>query len=140
MSKKFSEMTPAAQFSGNDVVPIVDTGGNNRIVTGNQIKTFVTDDKNKNISDGTYTATSVSDIENWFITQFSNMRNGDIKILYIYPNFSSSSFFGGAAQSVIATRIENGKYRVALPNICGDMYYYSNTWHYSKATMSAVTP
>lgn len=42
MGKRISEMTPAAQLNGNDIVPIVDTGGNNRTVTGNQIKSFAT--------------------------------------------------------------------------------------------------
>lgn len=42
MSKKISEMTPATQLTGDDIVPIVDTGKNNKTVTGNQIKSFAT--------------------------------------------------------------------------------------------------
>lgn len=40
MGKKISEMTPAAALGANDIIPIVDSGGENKFVTGNQLKEF----------------------------------------------------------------------------------------------------
>lgn len=89
---------------------------------------------------GAITETSLSALESSLLSVFSSMSNQEVRVYYINPNFSSASFFAGAIQVAILIRKESGVYRVALPNICGDMYFYSNSWHYSKATMSAVTP
>ena len=92
------------------------------------------------IAAGAYTATSLASLESWLTARCAEMEDYAARIFYIYPNFSSSSFFGGAPQVAIVLRRQSGVYRVAFPNICGDAYYYSSAWHYTKATMSTVTP
>lgn len=92
------------------------------------------------IATAAYTATSLSDMETWLLARCQEMENYKVRIFYILPTFTSSSFFGGAPQVAIAIRRSEGIYRVAFPNICGDAYYYSSEWHYTKATMSTVTP
>ena len=93
----------------------------------------------KNIAMGTVTASSRVSLESWLVDKLSAMQDGEVRIYYLTPNFASD-FFGGAAQVAIASRKQNGVYRVAYPNVCGDAYYYSSAWHYTKATMSSVTP
>lgn len=88
----------------------------------------------------TIVETSLANLEAALLSVFSGMSNQQVKVCYLFPNFSSTAFFAGAIQVAILIRKESGVYRVALPNICGDMYFYSNSWHYSKATMSAITP
>lgn len=93
-----------------------------------------------NLAKGVLEKTSLSSLESELVSICESMNDGEVRIYYIYPNFTSTSFFGGALQVAIITRRQSGIYRVAYPNICGDAYYYSDTWHYAKATMSSVTP
>ena len=92
------------------------------------------------LSIGSILETSLSDLEDTLLGICGNMEDSEVRIYQLNPNFSSPNFFAGAIQIAIITRRESGVYRIALPNICGDMYYYSNSWHYTKATMSSVTP
>ena len=94
----------------------------------------------RSLTTGAYTATSLADLESWLVARCEEMENYTARIFTIFPNFTSSTFFGGAIQIAIATRRTSGAYRVCFPNICGDAYYYSSAWHYSKATMSTITP
>lgn len=65
MGKRISEMTPATALNSNDIVPIVDTGGNNRTITGNQIKNFVAENNTfQFVGDATGT-TAITLPDNW---------------------------------------------------------------------------
>lgn len=135
MSKKISEMTPASTLNPADIMPIVDTGLNNKSATVALLRAYCI----YNVSATYNSFTNVTDLMNWFVTMCTTMNDNDVRIVAFRPNFTSS-FFAGAYQTAIVYRIANGVYRVAFPNVCGDAYYYSNTWHYTKATMATVTP
>lgn len=135
MSKKISEMTPASTLNTADIIPIVDTGNNNKTASVGLIRGYILGNASNNYN----TFTNITNLMNWFVTICSSMSDNDVQIVAFKPNFSST-FFGGANQIGIVYRISSGVYRVAFPNICADAYYYSSAWHYSKATMSEVTP
>lgn len=127
MSKKISEMTPASTLNTDDIIPIVDTGYNNKTASVGLIRGFILGNASNNYN----TFTDESSLMNWLLTMCTTMHDNDVQIVAFKPNFSSS-FFGGANQTGIVYRISNGVYRVAFPNICGDAYYYSSAWHFTK--------
>lgn len=135
MSKKISEMISATTLNGADIIPLVDTGDNNKTTSIALLKNYMI----YNVSATYNSFNNVTDLMNWFITMCTTMNNNDVRIVAFRPNFSSQ-FFAGAYQTAIVYRVATGVYRVAFPHICGDAYYYSNAWHYTKATMSTVTP
>ena len=94
----------------------------------------------RNSAMGAIVETSLSALESSLLTVFGTMTDQEVRIYYVFPNFTSAGFFAGAAQVAILTRKSSGVYRVAYPNICCDAYYYDSAWHYSKASMSSVTP
>ena len=117
-------------WSGNEVL----AGGLK--INGNQdVATLL------NLSSEYKGAATSADLMAWFVTKCSTMADGGVAIVTINPNYSSDGFLGGSGiQPAIIFRSSSTVFRVAFPCICGQAYYYSNAWHYTKATMSAVTP
>ena len=110
MGKKISEMTPAAGLGANDIVPIVDSGGANKYVTGNQIKEFVnTNDTFTQIID--LEAVSVPNNSPTNVTNFN--LNAGIWLLHIVLRFSSAS---------------TGRRRVALFKGASDNTFYGSVY------------
>jgi hypothetical protein len=86
-------------------------------------------------------ASTSADLMAWFVTKCGTMADGVVAIVTINPNYTSDGFLGGSGiQPAIIFRSSSTVFRVAFPCICGQAYYYSNAWHYSKATMANVTP
>ena len=117
-------------WSGNEVL----AGGLK--INGNQdVATLL------NLSSEYKGAATSADLMAWFVTKCSTMADGGVAIVTINPNYSSDGFLGGSGiQPAIIFRSSSTVFRVAFPCICGQAYYYSNAWHYTKATMSSVTP
>lgn len=94
-----------------------------------------------NLSRDTKTASTRADLMSWFVTKCGEMPDGSVCIVTINPNYSGDGFLGGTGlQPAIIFRSSSTVFRVAFPIICGQAYYHSNEWHYSKATMTNVTP
>lgn len=117
-------------WSGNEVL----AGGLK--INGNQdVATLL------NLSSEYKGASTSADLMAWFVTKCGTMADGGVAIVTINPNYTSDGFLGGSGiQPAIIFRSSSTVFRVAFPCICGQAYYYSNAWHYSKATMTNVTP
>ncbi len=117
-------------WSGNEVL----AGGLK--VNGNQdVATLL------NLSSEYKVASTRADLMSWFETKNGTMADGGVAIVTVNPNYSSDGFLGGTGvQPAIIFRNSSTVIRVAFPIICGQADYYSNDWHYSKATMTNVTP
>lgn len=88
MSKKISEMTPAASLSANDIVPIVDSNDTNKTVTGAQIKKFV----NTNTTFTQIINQSAVSVPNNTPTNVTNFTlNKGVWILHVVGRFSGAS-------------------------------------------------
>lgn len=94
-----------------------------------------------NLSSEYKVASTRADLMSWFVTKSGTMVDGGVAIVTVNPNYSSDGFLGGmGVQPAIIFRNSSTVIRVAFPIICGQAYYYSSDWHYSKATMTNVTP
>lgn len=88
MSKKISELTPASSLSANDIVPIVDSGGTNKSVTGAQIKKFV----NTNTTFTQIIDQNAVSVPNNTPTNVTNFTlNKGIWLLHVVGRFSGAS-------------------------------------------------
>lgn len=87
----------------------------------------------------TVSETSISAFGSALVTILSNMSDGEIRFVKALSNWSGGSPTSGAYAIAILYRRTNGNYKISIPDTCTTGYYYSNEWHWTRATMSSVT-
>lgn len=150
MSKKISEMTPATQLNGDDIVPIVDTGKNNKTVTGNQIKSFATNELNDKLigvrkhdtgSNNISISGTFSSIGDW-------IKNNYVTSYWVYARVNptdNTGAFGSSSFSIMANLSSTNYGWCYLmsdnPNqsviIFGQLT--GGVWHWYKPTLTTIS-
>ena len=91
----------------------------------------------------TINETNLANFEAALLTVFTNMADNEIRFAKVLSNWSASGTAGsptaGAFCAAILFRRSSGIYKISIPDTCTSGYYYSNAWHWTKATMASVT-
>lgn len=150
MSKKISEMVSASSFTGTDVVPIVDSGLDNKKVTGNQIKTFCTSELNDELGvtfvhDNNVTTVAISGVLSTVGTYIKSHFVTNRWITFRVSPTDNTGYYGDAS-FVVLSNCMSTNFGIAI--LCSENYsrsdivvghMISGTWNWKAITGTTIT-